>query len=306
MKHLFDKRAASAMALGLALAVIAAPSFAQDRSHNRGSWNNHNPLAGRDNRQDTERLTPPPPPQPQPQAQHASDRGHDRNGGDRNGGDRGSGQPAQANNGRPDSGGQDHNRPGNCGGNPRSWDNHYRGQSRPSYGNGGNWNNDPGRQDNDHRNDHRPGNDHGDQGRSGNWNGNRNDGGYRGGDDHRGNDHDWDRGNDRNRDHGWNRGPAPHFDWRSNSHFHGYSGVRYGFYFFPGTGYYRVPSQWYGHHWYAGDYLPDLFYSYRLYDWDYYDLPMPPFGCAWYLIGQDAVLVDIDSGRIIDVYYDIY
>ncbi|MDI7774068.1 RcnB family protein [Asticcacaulis sp. EMRT-3] len=170
--------------------------------------------------------------------------------------------------------------------------------------------------------------DHDDRDRSArgdhNWNGGHNDG-----NNDRG-DHNWngggDRGDrygggDRNNHYGnggyggYNRGGysyggysrgRTHFDWHDNQHFRGYSGVRYGYYFFPGVGYYNVPSQWYGHRWLEGEYLPDFFDSYRIYDWQAYDLPIPPYGCAWYFLGEDAVLADVDTGRILDVIYDFY
>ena len=101
-------------------------------------------------------------------------------------------------------------------------------------------------------------------------------------------------------------GGGAHFDYHGDAQFHGYGGVRAGFYFAPGRGYYHVPDQWYGHHWGRGEFLPRFFFSYRIYDPDYYDLPYPPYGCAWMFVGEDAVLVDLDTGQIIDVMYGVF
>jgi len=67
-----------------------------------------------------------------------------------------------------------------------------------------------------------------------------------------------------------------------------------------------VPHQWYGHHWGRGEFLPQFFFSYRIDDPDYYNLPYPPYGCAWVFVGEDAVLVDLDTGEILDVVYDVF
>jgi Ni/Co efflux regulator RcnB len=67
-----------------------------------------------------------------------------------------------------------------------------------------------------------------------------------------------------------------------------------------------VPNQWYGHRWTSGEYLPDYFYDYRIYDYLSYGLPTPPYDCAYYFIGRDVVLVDMSTGEIIDVFYDVY
>jgi len=140
--------------------------------------------------------------------------------------------------------------------------------------------------------DHFRGNSHGDQGRGdqGRGGNDRNDNRNYGGPGDRG-----DRGD---------RGGR--FDYHGDRHFRDYNGVRFGFYFFPGRGYYRVPDQWYGHRWARGEFLPHYFYSYRIYDWDYYGLPIPPVGCGYIFVGTDAVLIDLYTGRVLDVIYDVY
>jgi len=82
--------------------------------------------------------------------------------------------------------------------------------------------------------------------------------------------------------------------------------VRWGFYFAPSYGYYNVPTEYYGHRWSLGEYLPDFLMRYRISDFDYYGLAWPPAGCAWFWVGQDAVLADTFTGEIIDVVYNLY
>ncbi|HEX7761754.1 MAG TPA: RcnB family protein [Caulobacteraceae bacterium] len=67
------------------------------------------------------------------------------------------------------------------------------------------------------------------------------------------------------------------------------------------------PGGWYYQRWSYGEYLPfgwfaPAFYLY----WGYYDLPAPPVGCEWVRQGDDALLVDIWTGEILSVYYDVF
>lgn len=323
MTHKFAKRTASVFAIGLALTLAAGPSLAQERrdpdrgnrDHPRGSYNNHaglarpsdtRPARQPEQAQPAQQAAPARPDQPRwrpdrsPDAVNNNDGQEDRPRPNRpgtnspwsNSGWNGNGGPRRPYNGQPNNGQPNTPDPDNNAGRPgNNWGHGRPDQGRPDNGNPGN---------------NRPQNGwHGHGGGDNGWsNGDRDhDHGRpdRGGPDRGWSNHGW-QGHG-----GWNGGgQPPHFDWRHDHRFSGYNGVRFGFYFFPGTGYYRVPSQWYGHRWYAGEYLPDFFYSYRIYDWDYYGLPQPPFGCAWFIIGEDAVLVDLDSGSIIDVDYDIY
>jgi Ni/Co efflux regulator RcnB len=138
--------------------------------------------------------------------------------------------------------------------------------------------------------------------------------GNRGDNDGRGN---YDRDRDRRHNDGWNRDRdrggwsgshhgGRRFDYRNDNRWRSYTGVRLGFYFFPGRGYYRVPDSYYNYRWARGEVLPSYFYSYRIYDWDYYGLPSPPYGCGWFFVGQDAVLIDLRSGEILDIIYDVW
>ena len=119
--------------------------------------------------------------------------------------------------------------------------------------------------------------------------------------DRRSRRYDNDRG-DRGRH--WNQNRRNHY--YNESYFRGFSGVRIGFYFAPSYGYYQVPTQYYGQRYRRGQYLPRFFYDYRVTDYDYFDLPYPPYGTAYFYCGQDIVLIDLRTGEILDVFYDIY
>ncbi len=72
--------------------------------------------------------------------------------------------------------------------------------------------------------------------------------------------------------------------------------------------YYRRPAGWYDHRWSFGEFLPSAFWArdYWLIDFDIYDLPPPPYGAVWVRVGNDALLVDEESGEIITVAYGIF
>lgn len=71
---------------------------------------------------------------------------------------------------------------------------------------------------------------------------------------------------------------------------------------------YRRPAGWYERRWTFGEFLPALFWSssYWLNDFDYYDLPPPPYGTVWVRNYDDALLIDRDSGEIISVRYGVF
>jgi Ni/Co efflux regulator RcnB len=37
-----------------------------------------------------------------------------------------------------------------------------------------------------------------------------------------------------------------------------------------------------------------------------FELPAPPPGCVWVRYGDDALLVDADTGEIVEVVYDLF
>ena len=71
---------------------------------------------------------------------------------------------------------------------------------------------------------------------------------------------------------------------------------------------YRRPTGWYERRWTFGEFLPALFWSstYWLNDFDYYELPPPPYGTVWVRNYNDALLVDRDTGEIISVRYGVF
>ena len=74
------------------------------------------------------------------------------------------------------------------------------------------------------------------------------------------------------------------------------------------VGRYAAPYGWYVRNWAFGDILPRGWFApdYWVGDfWDY-DLPYPPPGAHWVRVGDDALLVDDYSGRIMQVVRDIF
>ena len=71
---------------------------------------------------------------------------------------------------------------------------------------------------------------------------------------------------------------------------------------------YRRPAGWYDHRWTFGEFLPSAFWArdYWLSDYGSYDLPPPPYGATWVRVGNDALLVDQDSGEVITVEYGVF
>jgi Ni/Co efflux regulator RcnB len=71
---------------------------------------------------------------------------------------------------------------------------------------------------------------------------------------------------------------------------------------------YRRPAGWYEHRWTFGEFLPSAFWArdYWLDDFSDYGLPPPPYGAIWVRVGNDALLVDQDSGEVITVEYGVF
>ncbi|MGH6963026.1 MAG: RcnB family protein, partial [Phenylobacterium sp.] len=123
-------------------------------------------------------------------------------------------------------------------------------------------------------------------------NGDRGDWNRRGGDHNDWNRNGWDRRDDRGRPH-WQQGRYPPV-YRSHQRY------RYG--------YYRPPVGFYAHSWLFGEILPRGWYGsdYLLNDWWSYGLPYPPLGYDWVRVGNDALLIDSYSGRVVQVVQDIF
>jgi len=103
----------------------------------------------------------------------------------------------------------------------------------------------------------------------------------------------------------WNRNHRSDW-WRNDRRFRGYNGLRIGFYFAPGYGYYSVPRNYWGQRYHVGDYLPSIFWRYQLNDWRTYGLGYPPEGTRWVLVDNHIYLIDQYDGYIIDVIFDAW
>ncbi|HEY0107895.1 MAG TPA: RcnB family protein, partial [Rhizomicrobium sp.] len=68
---------------------------------------------------------------------------------------------------------------------------------------------------------------------------------------------------------------------------------------------YRGPSGYSYRRWTFGEILPSLSSSrdYWIADYSDYGLQDPPEGCEWVLYGSDALLIDVDTGEIVEVVY---
>jgi len=73
-------------------------------------------------------------------------------------------------------------------------------------------------------------------------------------------------------------------------------------------GSYDRPHGWYYRRWSYGDYLPGIFWArnYWLTSWWMFDLAMPPYGYEWVRYGDDAILVNVDTGQILQVEYGVF
>lgn len=94
--------------------------------------------------------------------------------------------------------------------------------------------------------------------------------------------------------------------WRNDRRFRGWSGVRVGFYFAPGYGYYSVPRTYWNRQYYVGQYLPDVFWRYQVNDWRTYGLGYPPPGARWVYVDNAIYLIDERDGYIIEVVRDAW
>jgi Ni/Co efflux regulator RcnB len=109
-----------------------------------------------------------------------------------------------------------------------------------------------------------------------------------------------DRGRDWNHDRGWyDHYRVDHFRYRNGRYF-ARERFRLNFYVFP-YGYYR-------HSWMPGEFLPYSYFDdgYTLGDYWTYGLYDPPYGCEWVRVDGDALLVDMQTGEVLDTVYDLF
>ena len=71
---------------------------------------------------------------------------------------------------------------------------------------------------------------------------------------------------------------------------------------------YVRPHGWYEHRWSYGEILPALFWTQNYWLGDYYDygLADPPPGFVWVRYGDDALLVNVYTGAILQVEYGVF
>ncbi len=71
---------------------------------------------------------------------------------------------------------------------------------------------------------------------------------------------------------------------------------------------YNRPSGWYYQRWVFGQIFPRMFWAqdYWLTDYWMFDLPIPPYGYVWVRYGDDALLVNKRTGRVLQVVYGIF
>ena len=71
---------------------------------------------------------------------------------------------------------------------------------------------------------------------------------------------------------------------------------------------YVAPRGWYYRSWVYGEYLPLLFWvrDYWIIDYWQFGLIDPPYGFVWVRYGDDAMLVDVESGFILRVVYGVF
>lgn len=71
---------------------------------------------------------------------------------------------------------------------------------------------------------------------------------------------------------------------------------------------YVPPRGWYSHRWLFGEILPPIFWGrdYWISDFWQFGLPIPPAGYVWVRYGEDALLVDRNTGEILEVIYGVF
>lgn len=99
---------------------------------------------------------------------------------------------------------------------------------------------------------------------------------------------------------GWNARP-PQVD--RGSYQHNYRSAR-SYHIGP----YRRPPGWTAHRWGYGEILPRAYWGpqYLIGDYWLFGLEIPPIGYEWVRDGNDALLIDTNSGEILQVEYGVF
>lgn len=116
----------------------------------------------------------------------------------------------------------------------------------------------------------------------------------------------WDRIEDRidRREDHWDR--ANREWWRGRPEFVGYVGLRPGYGFAPGYGYYRIAPAYYARRWAIGAYVPVELRRYVVINPTFYRLPAPPRGYVWVYVGNDIALIAVASGLITEIVRSVW
>lgn len=74
------------------------------------------------------------------------------------------------------------------------------------------------------------------------------------------------------------------------------------------VGAYRRPAGWRAHHWAYGQTLPRAYWApeYILADYWLFSLEVPPAGYEWVRDDTDALLIDTNTGEILQVEYGVF
>jgi Ni/Co efflux regulator RcnB len=114
-------------------------------------------------------------------------------------------------------------------------------------------------------------------------------------------DYNYQNNNDRRNDRDWNRNSRRNINinqYRRNFK----SPRRYR------IGIYHAPRGYYYRRWHYGERLPISFFArdYWLMDYIAFGLFAPPPGYVWVRYGPDALLIDTETGEIVQVRYDVF
>jgi len=100
--------------------------------------------------------------------------------------------------------------------------------------------------------------------------------------------------------HGWNTRPAT-ADHQVYEHNYQAARVYH-------IGVYHRPHGWVPHRWVYGEILPRFYWAapYILADYWLFGLEVPPLGFEWVRDDTDAILVEVGTGRILQVEYGVF
>lgn len=100
--------------------------------------------------------------------------------------------------------------------------------------------------------------------------------------------------------HGWNARPR---DVDHQTYEHNFQASRAYH-----VGVYHRPRGWVSHRWGFGEILPRVYWAapYILADYWLFGLEVPPVGFEWVRDDTDAILVDVNTGRILQVEYGVF